>query len=274
LAVELGALLGQQVLVENRPGIGTLLATDVVAKAEADGYTLGLGVPSSLAAHPRLYDRPLVDVERTIAPVGLVWTLPWALYVHADVPARTLDQFVTLARSRPDALAYASTGVGSFQHLTTEWLSALSGMRLRHIPYGTSPWTNDLLAGRVDVALWTLTGMQEHVRRGKLRVLAISTGGARADAFPDVPTFAEAGVPAFDVTAWTGMVAPAGVPAVVVDRLTKALAMAAERPAFRDSLARAGGSALAGTPAAFGSLLQSERTRWRRVVSDAAIHLE
>jgi tripartite-type tricarboxylate transporter receptor subunit TctC len=277
LASELSAILGQPAVVENRPGIGTLLATDVVAKAEPDGYTLGLGVPSSLAAHPRLHDRPIVDVERAIVPVGLVWTLPWALYVHADVRVQTLAQFVDLARSRPDALTYASTGVGSFQHLTTEWLASLAGMRLRHIPYGTGPWTSDLLSGRVDAALWTLTGMQEHVRSGKLRALAISTGstgGGRADGLPEVPTFAEAGVPGFSATAWTGMVAPSGTPPAVIDRLVDALALAAQRPAFRDSLVRAGGATVAGTPAAFAALLQAERIRWRRVVADAGIRLE
>lgn len=274
LASELDAILGQPVLVENRPGIGTLMATDVVAKAEPDGYTLGLGIPSSLAAHPRLYDRPIVDVERAIVPVGLVWTLPWALYVHADVTAQTLTQFMALARGRPDALTYASTGVGSFQHLTTEWLSSLGGIRLRHIPYGTSPWTSDLLSGRVDAALWTLTGLQDHVRSGKLRVLAISTGGARAGGLPEVPTFAEAGLPGFDATAWTGLVAPVGTPPDVIDRLVQALAVAAERPAFRDSLSRAGGTTVAGSPAAFAALLQAERARWRRVVADAGIRLE
>ncbi len=274
LANELADILGQSVLVENRPGIGTLLATDVVAKAEPDGYTLGLGIPSSLAAHPRLFDRPVVDVERSIAPIGLVWTLPWALYVHADVSAPTLTQFLHLARRRPDTLTYASTGVGSFQHLTTEWLSSLGGVRLRHIPYGTSPWTSDLLSGRVDAALWTLSGMQEHVRSGKLRVLAISTGGSRASALPEVPTFGEAGLPGFDATAWTGLVAPAGTPADVIERLVQALALAAERPAFRDSLGRAGGATVAGAPAPFAALLQAERTRWRRVVADAGIRLE
>lgn len=274
LASELDAILGQPVLVENRPGIGTLMATDVVAKAEPDGYTLGLGIPSSLAAHPRLYDRPIVDVERSIVPVGLVWTLPWALYVHPDVTAQTLTQFMALARGRPDALTYASTGVGSFQHLTTEWLSSLGGIRLRHIPYGTSPWTSDLLSGRIDAALWTLTGLQDHVRSGKLRVLAISTGGARAGGLPEVPTFAEAGLPGFDATAWTGLVAPVGTPPDVIDRLVQALAVAAERPAFRDSLGRAGGTTVAGSPAAFAALLQAERARWRRVVADAGIRLE
>lgn len=274
LANELDAILGQPVIVENRPGIGTLLATDVVAKAEPDGYTLGLGIPSSLAAHPRLYDRPLVDVERAILPVGLVWTLPWALYVHADVPAQTLTEFLALARSRPDALTYATTGVGSFQHLTTEWLSSLGGIRLRHIPYGTSPWTSDLLSGRVDATLWTMTGMQEHVRAGKLRVLAVSTGGARVNGLPDAPSFAEAGLPAFDATAWTGLVAPAGTPPEVIDRLVQALAAAAEKPALRDSLGRAGGTTVAGNPAAFVALLREERMRWRRVVADAGIRLE
>lgn len=274
LAVELAAALGQPVVVDNRPGVGTLLSAEVVAKAKPDGYTVGLGIPSSLAAHPRLFDRPILDVERELAPVGLAWTLGWALFVHADVPAGTLGEFVTLARNRPGTLTYATNGVGSFQHLTSEWLSSISRVRLRHIPYGTRPWTTDLLAGRVDAALWSLTGMQEHVHAGRLRLLAVSMGGKRARAFPDVPTFAEAGVPGFDVTAWAGMVVPAGTPAEVVGRLNAALHVATGRPAVREGLARDGGSVVTGTPEQFAEFLQSERVRWRRVIAEADIHTE
>jgi tripartite-type tricarboxylate transporter receptor subunit TctC len=274
LAVELATDLGQPIVIDNRPGVGTLLSMDVVAKAEPDGYTVGLGIPSSLAAHPRLYDRPLVDVERALAPVGLAWKLGWALYVHADVPARSLAEFLALARSRPESLTYATTGVGSFQHLTTEWLSSLTGVRLRHVPYGTGPWTSDLLSGRIDATLWTLTGLQEHVWAGKLRLLAVSMGGQRAEGFPDVPTFAEAGVPGYDVSAWTGMVAPARTPPPVIDRLAAALALASRRPAYRDSLARAGGTVVGEASVPFAAFLQAERARWRGVIADAGIRME
>jgi tripartite-type tricarboxylate transporter receptor subunit TctC len=274
LAARMAEDLGQQVIVENRPGGGTLLATEAVARAAPDGYTVGISTPAGLAAHPRLYDRPAFNVERDLAPVSLLWRHPWAVFVHRDVPATTLADLLALARNRPDTLNYATTGVGSFQQLSVEWMMSLTGGHMRHIPYGTNPWLPDLLSGRVQVVHWTVSSMVEHVKAGKLRMLAVSNQGRRSEQLPDVPTFAEAGLQAFDVTVWAGMVVPAGTPKAVIDALAASASRAAHTQAFRQHLSDGGGSAVASTPAEFDSFLRSERRRWHQVIIDAGIRLE
>jgi tripartite-type tricarboxylate transporter receptor subunit TctC len=274
LASQMSAELGQPVLVENRPGFGTLLAMEAVAKSAPDGYTVGIGLPSNLASHPRLFDRPTFDIERDLTPVSLMWTLPWGLYVNSAVPAKSLAELVALSKASPDGLTYATNGVGSFQHLTTEWLISLTGAKLRHVPYGTSPWTPDLLSGRVDVVLWTLSGMTDHVKAGKLRLLAVSNGPRRAEQFPDVLTFAEAGLPAYEVTAWAGLVVPAGTPVPIVEKLAAAAAKAVNSASFREHVTKAGGTIVASSPAQFDAHLKAERARWKKVITDAGIRLE
>ncbi|HWH83643.1 MAG TPA: tripartite tricarboxylate transporter substrate-binding protein [Burkholderiaceae bacterium] len=274
LAALMSTELGQPVLVENRPGFGTLIAMEGVAKTAPDGYTIGIGLPSNLASHPRLFDRPTFDVERGLTPVSLMWSLPWGLYVNSAVPATSLAELVALAKVSPVGLTYATTGVGSFQHLTTEWLMSLTGAKLRHVPYGTSPWTPDVLSGRVDVVLWTLSGMTDHVKAGKLRLLAVSNGNRRSEQVPDVPTFAEAGLPSFDVTAWAGLVVPAGTPLPIVEKLAAAAAKAVNSASFREHVAKGGGTIVASSPAEFEAHLRVERARWKKVITDAGIRLE
>ncbi|MEQ1519085.1 MAG: tripartite tricarboxylate transporter substrate binding protein, partial [Usitatibacteraceae bacterium] len=170
-------------------------------------------------------------------------------------------------------ITYASTGVGSFQHITTEWFQTITGTRLSHIPYGASNWQTDLLAGTVDVALWPLVTMTDHVKSGKLRALAISSN-QRSPQLPDVPTFAEVKYPEFAVRAWTGVVAPTGIPVSVLKRLNEASVKAAQSQAFRDFAAKNGMSALGGTPTEFASYLKAEQARWRAVILEANIKLE
>lgn len=274
LASQMSTELGQQVLVENKPGFGTLLAMEAVAKAAPDGYTMGIGLPANLASHPRLFDRPTYDVEHGLTPVSLLWTLPWGLYVNSAVPAKSLAEFVALAKASPVGLTYATTGVGSFQHLTTEWLMSLTGGTLRHVPYGKSPWLPDVLSGRIDVVMWTLSDMTGYVKADKIRLLAVSNGHRRSDLLPDVPTFAEAGLPTYDVTAWAGLVVPAGTPAPIVEKLAAAAAKAVNSASFRELVAKGGGTIVASSPAEFEAHLRSERARWKKVITDAGIQLE
>jgi tripartite-type tricarboxylate transporter receptor subunit TctC len=274
LASQMSIELGQPVLIANRPGFGTLIAMEAVAKSAPDGYTVGIGLPSNLASHPRLFDRPTFDVERDLMPVSLMWSLPWGLYVNSAVPAKSLTELVALAKARPEGLTYATTGVGSFQHLTTEWLVSLTGGKLRHVPYGTLPWTPDVLSGRVDVVLWTLSGMTDHVRAGKIRLLAVSNGDHRSEQMPDVPTFAEAGLRNYDVTAWAGLVVPAGTPVHIVEKLAAAAAKAMNSASFREHVANGGGTIVASSPAEFDAHLKTERARWKKVIIDAGIRLE
>jgi len=274
LAALMSIELGQPVLVENRPGFGTLLAMEAVARAVPDGYTVGIGLPSNLASHPRLFDRPTFDVERGLTPVSLMWSLPWGLYVNSSVPAKSLAELIALAKAHPDGLTYATTGVGTFQHLTTEWLMSMTGGKLRHVPYGTSPWTSDVLTGRIDVVMWTLSGMTDYVKAGKIRMLAVSNGQRRSEQLPDVPTFAEAGLENYDAIAWAGLVAPAGTPLPIVEKLAAAATKAVTSASFREHVAKGGGTIVASSPAEFEAHLKAERARWKKVIADAGIRLE
>jgi tripartite-type tricarboxylate transporter receptor subunit TctC len=272
-ATQLSAELGQPVVVDNKPGFASMLGMEALTKAPADGYTLGMGLPGNAASHPRLYDRPLYNVEKDLAAVSQLGEHPWVLYVNSNLPAQTLAEFVALAKSKPGKITYASTGVGSFQHLTAEWFQKLTGTTLTHIPYGASNWQADLLAGNVDATLWPLITMVEHVKSGKLRALAIS-GKQRSLLLPDVPTFAEAKLPEYTVSAWFGLMAPAGLPASVLQRLNSASVKAVQTPAFRDFFTKNGGVPVGNTAVEFGSFLKSEQTRWRSVISEANIKLE
>lgn len=265
--------LGQTVLVENKPGFSGLLAMDAVAKAAPDGYTLGSGQPTNLTGNPRLFDRPLFDVEKDLAPVSQFIEHPWLLYINAKLPARTLAEFVALAKASPGKITYASTGIGSYPHLTGEWFQKLAGIRLSHIPYGGAMhWQNDLLAGTVDATFYPLL-IAEHVRSGKLRALAVA-GAARTPMLPEVPTFAEAGYPEYSARAWAGLVAPAATPASVVERLAQACARAAQRPEFREFAARFGAAAVGSSPPEFARYLHNERTQLQALIAENNIHVE
>jgi tripartite-type tricarboxylate transporter receptor subunit TctC len=274
VAAVLGRELGQPFIVENRPGAAQLLGIEAVARAPADGYVLGMGQGGNLAANPRLYDRPPFDVEREIVGISLLLKNPWLLYVNSKVPARTLGEFVALAKSRPDSFTYASTGVGSFLHLSGEWFQSLTGTRLKHVPYGASPWQNDLVAGQVDAVFYPLVTLVDHVKAGKLRALAISNDGRRAAQLPDVPTFAQAGLPAFSAIAWNGLIAPAGTPHEIVQTLASAAARATRSEEFQQFAHRIGAVPIGSSPAEFDAFMRAERALFRRIIADAGIRLE
>ena len=269
---ELSVELGQPVIVDNKPGFSQLLAIDALAKAPADGYTLVMSTVV-FASHPRLYDRPLFNVDKDFAPISQLGEHPWVLYVNANLPVKNLAEFVALAKSKPGKLTYASTGVGSFQHLTGEWLQKITGTSLTHVPYGAQGWQADLLGGNVDATLFPLISMVEHVKSGRLRALAISSA-QRSPQLPDVPTFAEANYPAFSARAWYGLVAPAGLPAPVMARLNAASVKAIQHQTYRDFLATIGATPVGGTPAEFENFLNSERAKWRNVIAEANIALD
>jgi tripartite-type tricarboxylate transporter receptor subunit TctC len=272
-AAQLSIELGQSVLVENKPGAAQMLAMEALTKAPADGYTLATGTPSNLSANPRLFDRPMYNVEKDIAPISLLAEHPWVLYVNANVPANNLAEFIALAKAKPGKLTYASTGIGSLLHLSGEWFQKQTATKLTHIPYGATNWLPDLLAGTVDVVLYPLIGMVDHVKSGKLRAIAISSN-QRSALLPEVPTFAEANLAQFSVRAWFGLVAPAGTPELVLKRLSEASAKAAHPLAFKEFMASNGAASVGSTPTEFGNYLKSEQARWRGVITDANIKLE
>jgi tripartite-type tricarboxylate transporter receptor subunit TctC len=266
--------LGMPIVVENRPGFAQLLGMEIVAKATPDGYTLGGGTIGNLSSHPRLFDRPLYDVEHALMPVSLSIKHPWLLYVHASVPAQTCQQFVALAKAKPDSITYATPGLGTFLHLSTVLLQTMSGIRLRHVPYGAQPWQPDLLGGHVDAAMFPLITMVDHVKSGKLRALAISNGKVRSPQVPDVPMFSEVGLAQFDPSAWAGLVAPSGTPKPIIDKLSKGAAHAAQTASYREFAAKFGATAIGSTPAEFDAFLKTERARWKKVIADNGIKLE
>lgn len=264
--------LGQTVLVENKPGFSGLLAMDAVAKAAPDGYTLGSAQPTNMTGNPRLFDRPLFNVEKDLAPVSQFIEHPWLLYINAKVPARTLAEFVALAKAQPGKISYASGGVGSYLHVTSEWFQKMAGIRLNHIPYGSAHWQTDLLAGTVDAVFYPLL-IADNVRSGKLRALAVASA-ARAPMLPDVPTFAEAGYPEYRARAWAGLVAPAGMPAPVMERLAQACARAAQRPEFREFATKNGAAAVGSSPQDFDRYLRTERTQLMALIAENNIRAD
>ena len=265
--------LGQSVLVENKPGFSGMLALEAVAKAAPDGYTLGGGTPTNLTCNPRLFDRPLFNVEKDLTPVTQFIEHPWLLYVNAKLPARNLEEFVALAKSHPGRITYATPGVGSLQHVTGEWLQKLTGIRLNHIPYGSANWQTDLVAGTVDATFYPLITLADHVKSGKLRALAVANAG-RTPVLPDVPTFAEAGYPAFAARAWGGVVAPSGTPAVVIERLAQASARAVQRPEFREFVNKLGASAIGSSAQDYARFLRTERAQFQALILENNIRVE
>jgi tripartite-type tricarboxylate transporter receptor subunit TctC len=266
--------LGQSVVVENKPGFTGLLAMDAVAKATPDGYTLGACSPSNLTANPRLVDRPLFNADKDFAPISQFIEHPWLLYINAKLPARSLAEFVALAKASPGRITYASTGVGSLPHVTGEWFQKLTGIRLNHVPYGgASHWQTDLLAGNVDATFYPLVGVVDHVRSGKLRALAVAST-SRSPMLPEVPTFAEAGYPEYSARAWAGLVAPAATPIVVVERLAQASARAVQRPEFREFVNKVGAAAVGSSPQDFARYLRNERAQLQALIFENNIRVE
>lgn len=265
--------LGQTVLVENKPGFTGLLAMDAVAKAAPDGYTLGGCTPTNMTSNPRLFDRPLFNVEKDIVPISQFIEHPWLLYINAKLPARTLADFVALAKASPGRISYASAGIGSFPHLTAEWFQKLAGIRLNHIPYGTTHWQTDLLSGTVDATFYPLVGLVDHVRGGKLRALAVASAG-RSSMLPDVPTFTEADYPEYSARAWAGLAAPVATPAPVIERLSQACARAAQRPEFREFAAKFGAVAVGSSPVEFARYLRNERAQLQALIAENNIRVD
>jgi tripartite-type tricarboxylate transporter receptor subunit TctC len=271
---QLAAELGQPVVVENKPGGSGLIALEALARASPDGYTLATGQIGNLGANHRLYEGARFDVDRDLVSISLLAKHRWVLYVNPEVPARTLAEFVALAKAQPQELTYASSGVGSFSHVSGEWFQVLTGARLRHVPYGAASWQPGLLAGHVNAAFYPLISMVPQVSSGKLRALAIS-GYARSAQLPDVPTFAEAGLPEFTGThAWFALVGPTGIPAETLKRLSEASMRAAASPAFREYMSGVGAIPLGTSPGEADAFLRSERAHWRKVIREVGIKPE
>ena len=264
--------LGQQFIVENRPGGGTNIGTDMVAHAGADGYTLLL-VNLTHAINATLYEKLNYNFARDIEPVAAIIGVSNVVEIHPSMPAKTLPEFIAYAKANPGKINMGSAGNGSSSHMAGELFKMMAGVNLVHVPYrGQGPAMTDLLGGQLQVIFATTPGTTEYVRIGKLRGLAVTTA-QRAEALPDVPTVAEF-VPGYESSQWYGIGTPKGTPAEIVDRLNREVNAALVDPKMKTRLADVGGTVLPGSPADFAKLIVGEIEKWGRVVKFAGIRAE
>ena len=266
-AKAMGDALGQSFVVENKAGAGGNIGTDAVAKAAPDGYTIGLSAISSLAIAPYLYDKLPFQVEKDFAPISLVGTTPCVIVVHPSAPFADLKGLVAYAKANPGKLGYATSGIGTSNHLAAELLQSVAGIELTNIPYkGSSQIVPDLLSGTVIMSMESsLATTLPHIRAGKLKALAV-TSPTRAAALPDVPTVAESGYPGFAVETWFGLVAPAATPAALVQKLHDAWAKGAKTAEAQAAFDNISGNLRVTTPQEFDAFIKAENNRWGSLI--------
>jgi tripartite-type tricarboxylate transporter receptor subunit TctC len=273
IAQELGKRLGQAVVVENKPGAGATIGTDVVAKSAPDGYTLLLASQTN-AISATLYSKLPFEPIDDFAPITLIGREPGVVVVNPSLPVTTLSQFIAYVKERPGSVDYASSGNGSGQHLFAALLASKTGMKMNHVPYrGSGQATTDLLSGVVAMAIPGTAGMVGHIRAGKLRPLAV-TGARRSPQLPDVPTVMEAGVPDYEAYVWMGLLAPKGTPPPIIDRLQREVVAVLGEPGVRQYMATAGIEIVGSTPAEFGTFFRAEKDRWAKVIRDTGAHID
>ena len=264
--------LGQQVIIENRPGGGNNLGTEAVVRAPADGYTLLLVNPAH-GINATLYPKLTFNVLRDIAPVAGIIRVPNVMTVNPNVPAKTVAEFIAYAKANPGKINWATSGNGTSVHLSGELFKAMAGIELTHVPYrGSAPAITDLLGGTVQVIFDNMPSILPHIQGGKLRALAVTTA-KRSEALPDVPTVAET-IPGYEASAWFGMGAPKGTPPEVIAILNKAVNEALADPKIKARLADLGGQQqLGGTPEDFGKVMAAETEKWAKVIKQAKVQL-
>jgi len=266
--------LGQQVVIDNRPGANGNLGTEIAVKSPADGYTLVMSYDGTMAINPSIYKKLPFDPQKDLAPVASVAQVPLLMVVHPGVPATNVREFVALARASPGRINYSSAGHGSTGHLTGELLKTRAGIDIVHVNYkGGGQAVQDLLGGQIQMLMTGLATVEGHLKGGKLRALAF-TSAKRVPGAPDVPTLAESGYPGLEVASWYGILAPAGTPQDIVRKLNADINRILQSPDVRERLTALGTEPTGGTPEQFAETIKADTARWAKVVSDAGIRID
>ena len=270
LAQKLSEQMGQQVVVDNRAGAGTVIGNDAVAKSAPDGYTLLLGL-STLAINPSMFAKLPYDALRDFAPISQAVSSPNILTVHPSVPAKTVKEFIALAKSKPGSITFGSAGQGTSPHLSGELLKVLARIDIVHVPFkGSGQSVISLLAGEISANFASLPTAIPYIKAGRLRGLGVTTL-KRAQALSDVPSIAEAGVPGYEATQWFGLLAPAGTPRAIIDRLYQESSRAVRSASVKERMVAEGLEVVGGTPEEFASYIKSETDKWTQVIKAAGI---
>ncbi len=266
--------LGQTVIVENKPGAGGTIGADMVAKSPPDGYTLLMGSNSTFSVAPSLYPKNPYNALRDFAPVIMIASAPFVLVTNPGLAAKDTKELVALAKASPGKLTMSSAGTGSSNHLVGELFQEISGARFTHIPYkGSGQALTDLMGGQVNLHFDQITSAASHIQGGKLRAIMV-TAPNRVPMLPDVPTAAEAGYPAFEATNVTGLIAPAGTPRDIVDKVNAATQKVIAQAAVREKFAGIGAETTGGTPEQFGAYIRDDLSKWTRIVKDANVKVD
>ena len=270
LAPQLTQFLGQQVVVENRPGAGTMIGGEAVARAAPDGYTLLMGI-STLAINPAMYKKVPYDALKDLAPISQAVALSNVLVIHPSLPSRNLKEFIAFAQARPGQINFASAGKGTSPHLSMELFLVLAKLKMLHVPYkGSGPGVTDLIAGHVPVMMPNMLSAQPHIKSGRLRALGV-TGTKRAPGADDIPTIAEAGVPGYEAVQWYGVLAPAATPRDIITKLHAGVVRAMQNPEVRQRLLNDGAEPVGSSPEQFGAYIRAETEKWAKVIKAAGI---
>ncbi len=274
IADKMSELMGEKIVIDNRPGAGGTVGTRAVAKSAPDGYTLLLGYTGTLAIGPSLYKNVGYDPRKDFAPVGMIGNAPNSLVVNPDFPAKTLAELIAYAKANPGKLNFGSAGAGTASHITGEYFARAAGITLVHIPYkGTGPALTDLLGGHIPMAFAPIPASHSNVAAGKLRALAVTSPG-RSGLLPDVPTIAESGIPGFDASLYYGLAAPAGTPRPVVDKLNKVLREALASEEVKRQLGNDGTDITPGAPEDYAALIDRDEKKWAQLVKASGVEPE
>jgi tripartite-type tricarboxylate transporter receptor subunit TctC len=273
IAPRLSERLGQQVVVENRPGAGGNIGVDAVAKAAPDGYTIGLGAAGALAVNPHLFANLPFNPEKDLAPITALAMIPFFLIASPQLPVKDLRELIAMAKAKPGEMSFGHGGQGSAMHLSGELLNMMAGVRLQPVPYkGSSPVATDVLGGQIPLGITDVPSAIANVRAGRIKALGVTTKRRIATA-PEVPTLDEAGVPGYESIGWFGAVAPAGTPAPIIDRLNKEIVAALQVPEIRERVLQAGAEPLTNTPQEFAAMIRDESRKWAQVIKAAKVTL-